>query len=186
MTRVLVRFDALLIFALAGCAVFEPPLERRDGGAQSVDSGGRDTAVARDSGSDASPDAGFDAATDAPPSCVVESIMAVDMCTGDVVINEVDGSGDDFIEIYNRGTVAVNVSNWVISDDNAGAPDVASPTESSCRWEPCSSRGATSTSGRTSKRRSPASARSTASRARPRRACIPRGASPRAASACIS
>jgi hypothetical protein len=55
----------------------------------------------------------------------VTSIVVTDDCTGAIVINEVDGSGDDFIEIYNRSSEAVNVSNYVVSDDNAGAPDVA-------------------------------------------------------------
>jgi hypothetical protein len=58
-------------------------------------------------------------------SCVVPTIMAVDDCPGDIVINEVDGSGNDFIEIYNRGTVPVNISNFVVTDGTDDTPSVA-------------------------------------------------------------
>jgi hypothetical protein len=76
-----------------------------------VDTG---TAVA-DAGT---PDAG-------PPSCVVPTINPMDVCSGPVVINEVDGSGDDFVEIYNRSDQDVNISGWLIADDSGGNPAVA-------------------------------------------------------------
>jgi hypothetical protein len=60
-----------------------------------------------------------------PPSCVIPSIDAMDVCSGAVVINEVDGSGDDFVEIYNRSDTDVNISGWLIADDSGGSPDVA-------------------------------------------------------------
>jgi hypothetical protein len=134
------RLLTALLFSAAssGCVVFEEPIRtdagQRDGGS---DAGPRDASTGdagvRDAGTDGGPsdagpfDAGpFDAGPfDAgPPSCVVASIPTFDDCRGNVVINEVDGSGEDFIEIYNRGTSQVNVSNWIIADDNAGTPDI--------------------------------------------------------------
>lgn len=64
------------------------------------------------------PDAG-------PPSCVVPTINAMDVCSGAVVINEMDGSGDDFVEIYNRSDQDVNISGWLIADESGGNPAVA-------------------------------------------------------------
>jgi hypothetical protein len=59
------------------------------------------------------------------PSCVVPTINPMDVCSGDIVINEMDGSGDDFVEIYNRSDHDVNISNWLIADDSGGNPSVA-------------------------------------------------------------
>jgi hypothetical protein len=60
-----------------------------------------------------------------PPSCVVPTINPMDVCSGAIVINEVDGSGDDFVEIYNRSDADVNISGWLITDESGGNPAVA-------------------------------------------------------------
>jgi hypothetical protein len=130
---------ATCAMGLSGCVVFEPPLRGQS------DAGMRDAAMTvdafsvEDDASEPAPDAWSEADAGTPPddayvvpdaweSCVVEAIVTFDDCAGDIVINEVDGSGEDFVEIYNRGDTAVNVSNWVITDDNAGSPDVAEGT----------------------------------------------------------
>lgn len=132
---------------LAGCAVFEAPIDR-DAGRITVDAGRFDagngvsdagpdagmieTDGGRDGGmveTDAGRDGGMDAGMDAgPPSCVVPGIVAIDLCPGDIVINEIDGSGPgmaDFVEIYNRGVDPVDISGWVIADGTMTSPDVA-------------------------------------------------------------
>lgn len=112
-------FVLLAMLALcAGCSVFEPPLGDTQGGPDGAIGG--DGAVSEDGS--ANDDGGMDAAA---PSCVVPSIVSVDDCAGPVVINEVDGSGDDFIEIHNRGTVPVNISGYVITDGTDDTPSVA-------------------------------------------------------------
>ena len=118
-TRMLPRFAWLCVSVLTACSVFEPPIDGND--PQTM----LDGAVTQDGAmSDAQTpgDAEMDAAM---TSCVVPSIVTTDDCAGDVVINEVDGSGDDFIEIHNRGTVAVNLSNYIITDGTDDTPSVA-------------------------------------------------------------
>ncbi len=147
--------SGVLLASAAGCSVFEAPLPDAsiDDGAVGADDASTDAAVVSpvdanmiaDVGVDAIADAGTDSAgadgstpatddgavetdagTDAAePSCVLTGVDVMDVCSGDVVINEVDGSGDDFVEIYNRGDVAVNISGWVIADDSGGSPDVS-------------------------------------------------------------
>ncbi|MET0287836.1 MAG: lamin tail domain-containing protein [Polyangiales bacterium] len=133
--------------ASAGCSVFEPPIDstmqpgpvegadaqvdaqadaQADSDATVVDTG---LPPAVDADVDAFvPDVGVeDAGSDAgppAPSCKLANFDPMDMCTGPIVINEVDGSGDDFVEIYNRGDVAVNIGGWLIADDSGGSPDV--------------------------------------------------------------
>ena len=80
-----------------------------------------DSATANDTGTQG--DTGV--ADAGPPSCVVPGLDVMDVCSGDIVINEIDGSGDDFVEIYNRGETAVNISGWLIADDSGGSPAVA-------------------------------------------------------------
>lgn len=143
MTRLSLELPVSILAAtlVSGCVVFEPPTGDRRGSDASLvhDTGARDAFVP---GNDAwsapdawsSPDAysePIDAAmppADAYRSCVVASIVTFDDCTGPVVINEVDGSGEDYVEIYNRSDAPVNLSNWVLTDDNAGSPDVAEGT----------------------------------------------------------
>jgi hypothetical protein len=36
---------------------------------------------------------------------------------GEVVINEVTSSGDDLIELFNKGTASVDISAWFVADD---------------------------------------------------------------------
>lgn len=135
-TSTIVTFPAIVI--LSGCVVFQPPISLEDAGAR-VDSGDPRDAGPRDAGTGDGgvDDAGADDAgtrdggaadagtVDAGSSCVVASIIVVDDCPGPVMINEVDGSGDDFIEIYNAGPTAVDISGYVITDDSGGSPDVA-------------------------------------------------------------
>lgn len=137
-----------LLLLGSACTVFEPPLlQPVDGGKDDVktdasseepepdaaaekdaapdnqDSGPTDSGP-EDAGSDAS-DAQTDTGPEAGGSCALTGIDLMDMCNGQIVINEIDGSGDDFIEIYNRGETAVNISNYVLADDSGGNPDVA-------------------------------------------------------------
>jgi hypothetical protein len=142
MTRDVTYTTSLLGAALlcAACSVFEQPLLPGDaGGMDPHDPDAGDGGATRDAASsddgdepgdmdggelpaDGSADAGPDGSAGGACSLGVDPM---DVCTADVVINEVDGSGEDFIELYNRGDVAVNVSNWIIADDSAGSPDVA-------------------------------------------------------------
>lgn len=107
------NFLVPLAWLLASCSVFEPPIPDKSIG---------DGSTQPDS-STSPMDAGQDAA--AMTSCVVANIVTTDDCPGDIVINEIDGSGNDFIEIYNRGTAAVNISNYVITDGTDDTPAVA-------------------------------------------------------------
>ncbi|HSC86705.1 MAG TPA: esterase-like activity of phytase family protein [Polyangiaceae bacterium] len=43
--------------------------------------------------------------------------------SADVVLNEVFSNGTDFVELYNKGAAAVDISNWLLTD-----ADVADPT----------------------------------------------------------
>jgi hypothetical protein len=138
-----------LTSSLLGCSVFEEPVAglsleaSKDADAKVPDNlAGDDAAVQTGGDGDASfetlPDADLssDAATDSDASepapdammttCEVPGLNLMDDCAdSDIVINEIDGSGEDFVEIYNRGSSPVNVSGWVIADDSAGAPAVA-------------------------------------------------------------
>lgn len=72
------------------------------------------------------PDASAPSNDAAPKSCEIPGLNLMDECANsDIVINEIDGSGEDFVEIYNRGNAPVNISGYVIADDSAGAPAVA-------------------------------------------------------------
>lgn len=42
-----------------------------------------------------------------------------------LVLNEVSGVGDDYIELYNAGSEAVDLAGLQVADDEAGAPKVA-------------------------------------------------------------
>jgi hypothetical protein len=136
--------SVLLSMLLTGCVVFEEPISG-DAGRVTLDSGGADGGMSGDAGRDAGmsgldggmvdggPDAGMDAGTDAgPPSCVVPTIVSRDNCEGsDIVINEVDGAGSgnaDFVEIYNRGASAVDISGWLIADGSSASPDTGEAT----------------------------------------------------------
>ena len=142
MTRSMLPVPVSLFAATlaSGCVVFEAPTGdrgavdasfRRDTSASDAFVAPRDAWSAPDAFS--SPDAYVEPVDatmepDAHRSCVVASIVTFDDCTGPVVINEVDGSGEDYVEIYNRSDQPVNISNWVLTDDNAGSPDVAEGT----------------------------------------------------------
>jgi hypothetical protein len=135
-----------LLWLSSACTVFEPPIQdsekemdpddvKMDGGAEVEDSGtaqedaapqGMQDASSEDSGAeDAAPDAPEEQQDTGPVSCALTGVDLMDQCTGQIVINEIDGSGDDYIEIYNRGETAVNLSNYVLADDSGGNPDVA-------------------------------------------------------------
>lgn len=143
---------ALSVLLLSSaCTVFEPPLGRdagtsvdpddvkTDSGSEKEDAGGaeEDASQGRDDGGAPQEDASVedaggddageeqDASDDAGGSCALLGVDLMDQCAGQIVINEIDGSGDDFIEIYNRGETAVNLSNYVLADDSGGNPDVA-------------------------------------------------------------
>lgn len=47
--------------------------------------------------------------------CKLDTSACV-VATGDVVINEVTSSGDDNIELYNKGAAAADLSGWIIAD----------------------------------------------------------------------
>ncbi|MFT3926634.1 MAG: lamin tail domain-containing protein [Myxococcales bacterium] len=145
------RLFLLTVFGAGtlGCSVFEEPIQS-EGPLQASDSGshqqgddaGNPPLVKSDAGEDAasdasssdaasssSPDAGTDASTPAPDagekSCQLMIDLMDECANSDIVINEIDGSGEDFVEIYNRGDSPVNISGYVIADDSAGAPAVA-------------------------------------------------------------
>ena len=135
-----------VLVATSGCSVFEVPTYQpgRDAGSfvdpttadddetdeseSNVDAGGEPGGA---NGEDQDTDAGNDTESNEQDAgepvamgCVLPGIDIMDECSGSIVINEIDGSGDDFIEIYNRGETAVNISGYVIADDSGGSPDV--------------------------------------------------------------
>lgn len=45
--------------------------------------------------------------------------------TGNIVINEVQGKGDDWVELHNKGATTASLSGYTLSDGNAqGCPDL--------------------------------------------------------------
>lgn len=115
MHRLNPNFLSAIALLLGACSVFEPPIvdqTQNDGG--ETEDAAMDSSMMEDGGGDSG-----------PPSCVVPSIVTVNDCTGNIVINEVDGSGEDFIELYNRGTTPVNISGYVITDGTDDTPSVA-------------------------------------------------------------
>jgi len=42
-----------------------------------------------------------------------------------VVINEIQATGDDWLELYNAGNATADLSDWYVTDDQSGSPDVS-------------------------------------------------------------
>lgn len=104
-------WSLVFLSCAASCVVFEKPIVESDAATDE-----------QDMPITAEPDA------EIPMACAIKSAEAMDDCSGDIVINEIDGSGQDFVELYNRGDAPVNLSNWVIANDSGGNPDVADGT----------------------------------------------------------
>lgn len=107
-----------VVSCAVSCVMFEKPLD----GERDAESDDQEIVASEPDAAVTEPDA------EVPVACQIKSTEAMDECTGAIVINEIDGSGQDFVEIYNRGDVAVNLSNWVIANDSGGNPDVADGT----------------------------------------------------------
>jgi hypothetical protein len=90
------------------------------------DCGGTTGDAGVDSGVDAGADSGTDAGVDSGTDAGVDS--GTDAGVASVVVNEVESNGGvpgDWVELYNAGTAAVDVSSWKFLDnDNTHAPYV--------------------------------------------------------------
>jgi hypothetical protein len=53
---------------------------------------------------------------------VVSALAAASPAQGDIVINEVESQPTDWVELYNTGPGAVDISGWEINDDNPNNP----------------------------------------------------------------
>lgn len=107
------RFLSLAIGLLA-CSEgnSDPPdAGRSDSGPTASDTGSplADSTVAPDAGVSPGPSDGAAPATDAPLEVLV---------SGAVIINELRGRGDDWIELYNTGATAVSLEGYRIADAN--------------------------------------------------------------------
>lgn len=98
-------------------------------GGSSSNSGGTGS-VTGSTGMSGSEDAGRDASqgeadagTGGDGGCALVGVDVMEVCEGPIVINEVDGSGEDFIELYNRSNIAINVGSYLIADDSSGSPN---------------------------------------------------------------
>lgn len=58
-------------------------------------------------------------------NCQAYVTDACAVAAGDVVINEVISTGDDTIELYNKGTTGVNLEGWYVGDSGFDPNDVA-------------------------------------------------------------
>ncbi len=96
MTRAYFIYLVPVVSVLAGCSIFDPPLTTNN----TSDSGMEvDSATNNDSGPTGDPN-----------------------CEFSVKINELDGEGDQFIELFNSGVTSVNIGGFRIAEESAGGP----------------------------------------------------------------
>jgi hypothetical protein len=90
------------------------------GGTAGADSGG--DATGGTSGADASTDSGTDAPADTGTDAAADTGSdGGDAAASPIVINEVESNPDpDYVELYNRGSAPVDISGWIIRDNNNG------------------------------------------------------------------